>query len=313
MVFSELIAVYLFCGGAAAGSFAVFSAIDLAAALARAAGRAGWRGLPACAPEPRPGHGPRSATWRRIATTVHGAALLLIVAGMLCLLADLGRPEAFYLLFLHPTASLVSVGAFALAILTACLVVALAGSALALGRAARIVVTCAKAAGLVVSIVVMVYTGLLLEAVIAVDLWRSAWLPVLFLLSALSCGCAVVLLAVGVCEDYAGVRAWSRALSMADAAIIVLELVATVACAITVAAASGAASLDALLVGDQAGAFWLGFVGCGMLAPLAIEARAIVSRRPHAMGGMVAAAVLILAGGLCLRLALVGAGVHPGL
>ena len=63
------------------------------------------------------------------------ASFAMLVVGMLCLLADLGRPEAFYLLFLHPTGSFVSIGTFALTLFAACLTLALAESVLVLGPA----------------------------------------------------------------------------------------------------------------------------------------------------------------------------------
>ena len=101
-------------------------------------------------------------TQRRIARTGYAAAFVLLVAGMLCLLADLGRPEAFYLLFLYPTGSFVSVGTFALTLFGACLVVALAESVLTLGPAWERAALVAKALGAVLAVVVMVYTGCLL-------------------------------------------------------------------------------------------------------------------------------------------------------
>ena len=83
----------------------MLSAIDLYTAFSHA-------NDPRLARTPRGyrGRRARSMTQRRIARTGYAAAFVLLVAGMLCLLADLGRPEAFYLLFLYPTGSFVSVG-----------------------------------------------------------------------------------------------------------------------------------------------------------------------------------------------------------
>ena len=229
---------------------------------------------------------------------------------MLCLLADLGRPEAFYLLFLYPTGSFVSVGTFALTLFGACLVVALAESVLTLGPAWERAALVAKALGAVLAVVVMVYTGLLLKSVVAVDLWQSAWLPVLFLFSALSCGCGVVLLSTCFCVASPSVLAWIRGLAIADAVFIVLEALSAAACAVTVNAASAGRPFDALLAGEQSCVFWLGFVGCGILAPLAIEASALAARRSHRSSVVAVLAVLVLVGGLSLRFVLVNAGVQ---
>ena len=92
---------------------------------------------------------------------------------------------------MHPTASYLAVGSWALA---ACLALAAAlGLAwlgvgvwnVALVRVVHVV------AGLA-SLVVMVYTGLLLQSLGAVPLWATPWLPALFAASSLSCGAAVI-------------------------------------------------------------------------------------------------------------------------
>ena len=138
-------------------------------------------------------------TYKRIRRFVFGTALIVVLTGELCLVADLGRPEAFFFLFLYPTSSLVSIGAFALTLLTVFLVISLADTIFVLPKLARAVSFVAKAIGLPVAVIVMVYTGLLLQSVISVEIWQSAWLPVLFAASALSCGCAVVMLAACTC------------------------------------------------------------------------------------------------------------------
>ncbi|WP_225748684.1 NrfD/PsrC family molybdoenzyme membrane anchor subunit [Paraeggerthella sp. Marseille-Q4926] len=305
MAFSDLIVLYLFLGGTAAGSFAVLSAVDLYAAFSFRL-RFGFVGVPVG----YSGHRALSATQERITKTGYSISFSMVVVGMLCLLADLGRPEAFYLLFLYPTGSFVSIGTFALTLFSACLAVALAQSVLALPPVWERIALAAKAVGMVLAVAVMVYTGMLLENVVAVGLWRSAWLPVLFLLSALSCGCGVVLLSTCFSEGYAGTSSWVKGLSVVDLVIVVFEAVVAVACAATVNAASVERPFDALLVGDQLCAFWFGFVGCGILIPLVIEASALTARKNHSSGVVAAMAVLLLVGGFCLRFVLVSAGVQ---
>lgn len=304
MVFSELIALYLFFGGTAAGCFAVLSAIDLHAAFAHT--RASCRFLP---PSGRVARRVEALSWERVSKTVHAAAFCLLVIGMLCLLADLGKPEAFYLVFLYPTPSFMSIGAFSLMLLAACMAIALAHAVLTLGPAWGRVALVAKAVGIVVSFVVMAYTGLLLETVVAVRLWQSPWLPVLFVFSALSCGCATVLLSVYLCEEARGVREKVSRMCAADAGLIAFEAFSTIAFAITVNASSSIRPFDAFATGEGAWAFWLGFVGCGMLIPLGIELHALLSRR-ESKGAVALTAVFVLAGGFALRFSLVSAGVQ---
>ena len=199
MSFSELIAVYLFLGGAAAGAFALVALADVAGCVwGRGRAVSGVLRAP-CATIPE-------STRRYVQTFVYGTGLVSILAGVLCLVADLGRPEAFYYLFLYPTNSLVSIGAFALAFLSVCLVVALSDALLRLPLAMRRFVSVVKLAGIPVALIVMVYTALLLKSVIAVKVWQSPWLSVLFVASALSCGCAVVMLAACACEDVRAMR-----------------------------------------------------------------------------------------------------------
>ena len=222
MSFSELIAVYLFLGGASAGAFALVALADVAGCVwGRGRAVSGVLRAP-CATIPE-------STRRYVQTFVYGTGLASILAGVLCLVADLGRPEAFYYLFLYPTNSLVSIGAFALAFLSVCLVVALSDALLRLPLAMRRFVSVVKLAGIPVALIVMVYTALLLKSVIAVKVWQSPWLSVLFVASALSCGCAVVMLAACACEDVRAMRLWHHFLIPADVAFIVIESIAAIA------------------------------------------------------------------------------------
>ena len=305
MTFSELIALYLFLGGTGAGAFAVLSAVDLFMAFRHARNPHASR-----TPSDFVGCRSRSTTHRRIGMVVYSAAFIMIAVGLLCLLADLGRPQAFYLLFVYPTPSFMSIGAFALTLMTVCLIVALAESVLVLGPAWERAALLAKGVGVVLAVIVMVYTGMLLHTVVAVSLWRSVWLPVLFLLSALSCGIAVVMLGTCVCEGYQGARRWLRALTAVDAVVIVVELIAAVAYAVTVDAANPSRPFAAMLFGASSWLFWLGFVGCGMVAPFALEIDALLIRRSEGTGVAVTTAALVLIGGICLRFALVIAGIQ---
>ena len=91
MSFSELIAVYLFLGGASAGAFTLVAFADVAGHVwNRSRARAestSLRSSFATIPE---------STRRYVQTFVYGTGLVSILAGVLCLVADLGRPEAFY-------------------------------------------------------------------------------------------------------------------------------------------------------------------------------------------------------------------------
>lgn len=305
MRFSELIAIYLFLGGTAAGSFAVIATVDVVAVFKRAFSegveaafdkRADRRGL--------------VHTYGRVRRIVYATSLVVIVAGLLCLVADLGRPEAFYYLLIYPTTSLVSIGALALSLLVGCISIALADTIFVLGPFARKLAFAAKLAGIPVAGVVMVYTGLLLQSVVAVKFWSSPWLPVLFLASASSCGCAVSMFGLCACEDARATRLWERSLIFADLAFVLAEALFA-ALFLASVPSDGASGVSMALFGAYRLPFWLGFVGCGILAPLCAEVFSIASRKrlPSSMTAILAA--MVLAGGLCLRVVVVACGVQP--
>lgn len=306
MVFGSLVAWYLFFGGTAAGSFAVLAVVDLGVAFSHAHAATSSRLPGECW-----GRRARSVTQRRLARVGYSASFVLLLVALLCLLADLGRPQAFYLLFLYPTSSFVSLGAFSLALFGTCLVLVLAESLLTLSSFWEKVALAAKALGFVLAVMVMTYTGLLLKSVVAVELWQSVMLPALFLFSALSCGCGVVMLSACVCETSPGSSSWARALSAADIALIVLELLSAVVYAATLGLAGEDAPFAALVRGGQAPLFWLGFVGCGILAPLVAEIAMLARRQSDGSAANATVAVLVLVGGLSLRFALVNAGINP--
>ncbi len=305
MRFSELIAVYLFLGGTAAGAFAMLACVDSAIAARRIAAE-GWEQ----AFDRRVDRRGLSHTYGRVRRIVYAASLIATVFGLLCLVADLGRPEAFYYIMIYPTSSLVSIGALSLSLMTACISVALADAAFVLPPCMRKVSFAAKLVGIPVACAVMVYTGLLLQSAVAVKFWSSAWLPALFLASALSCGCAVFMLGLCACEDLRATAAWNRALVIADLAFVLAEAVFA---ALFVASVlpDGASGVAAALAGSYAPAFWVGFVGCGVVAPLLFELFSIVFRVGPKASTTAVIAAMVLIGGLCLRVVVVACGVQP--
>lgn len=178
------------------------------------------------------------------------AGLVLLVLGSLCLLLDLGRPERFILLFVCPTASVISAGTFLLSgcILAAALL-AVADFALVrwMSRGARRVLEAAAAA---LACGVMLYTGLYMAWLEAVPLWNNAALPVLLALSSASSGAAVVMLAVPFGRDWRLLSGWVRALRRAHCAVLVLEALALAA----FFGDRGSRSLRGGVVADAAGA-----------------------------------------------------------
>lgn len=294
---SLLIVAYLFLGGTGAGAFFVLACIDGRNSQLEKSG--------AEVPLVR---------IRRTELVKRGYVLAFAALGLgaLCLLADLGRPEAAYLLFTRPTLSYISVGTYSLTVLLLCVAVMAAPELFALPRRFRILKRFVLPVGLVAALFVMTYTGIFLQSMRAVPLWESPLLVGLFVLSALSTGVALVLVSsVGL-----GLRgkngALLRRLTKVDLVLIAAELVVAAAYLATVADSHlGGQSVDRLLSGDWSLAFVGGFALCGLVAPGVMEG--LSTRRPWGDSMDLAIGCMVLVGGLCLRLSLVNAGIHSSI
>lgn len=304
-MFGTFAVLYLFCGGTGAGAIAVCSLADLAW-VRQPFGTGAYTQGPSVRPE------------ARIVDFGFAAGLALLVLGIACLLLDLGRLDRVLMLFLNPQPTFITVGAFALAAL------ALLGGFLAAVRflyvpaARRGAVAAAEAVAVVVGVVAMLYTGLLLQTMGGIAFWASPFVPLLFLLSSLSGGMALVLLAACFVERAPRAVQLTGFLAHADLLVVVLEI-ACVAGFLLWAQASGhpgvRASLAQLAEGDVARAWWVGFCACGLAVPLGVEVAGWASgalRRERAgwNAAFAVAAALVLVGGWCLRWSMVEAGVH---
>lgn len=294
MAISLLAGAYLFFGGAGAGTF-FWSALE---ALALLAGR-GCANIGA------------ARIGGRLVARGFIAALVLLEAGMLCLIFDLGRPSQALLVFTSPTLSYLTVGAYLLATL------AVLAAALILIRAkapakpqVKAVSRVLASAGAAVALGVAAYTGLLLRDLAPIHLWTSWWLPALFVASSLAAGLAVCALVANLGDEPLHVRRPAeRRLAKADLTLLAAELIFA-ACYLADVSQDplGTAGVEALLTGTQAIVFTGGFAICGILVPAICD---IVLVRGGAGQNLAAfAALCSIVGCFCLRLALVAAGVH---
>ena len=172
-----------------------------------------------------------------------------------------------------------------------------------------------------------IYTGILLDTMVARPLWNSAILGPLFLLSGLSAGAAMLHLASRVRGQRAAPQgllggAFSALLQplgpalpdprtvngliRADIAFLAVEavLIALLLINLHTSSASHAAAAALIVSGPYAWAFWGLVVGGGVLLPLALQGLELGHRIPHT----VAPALLVLAGGFALRWVMVNAG-----
>ena len=298
---SDLIAAYLFLAGAGAGT--ALLAVVVRPAAMRLAGIS-------------PGEGASRAgrALRRVDLVALAAALVLLTLGALCLFFDLGRPEAVLKLFTRPTPTLITFGAWSIAILLAAIAAALALRGLAARRpgwVARVASVVVSAVVVAASACVMAYAGLMLSMLGTVPLWSTPLLPALFVASALACGSAVIALSLMAATTLRPLHArLDRAALRLDVMLVAVELVVAAAYVLSVALGdAGPQTLVPLLTGRAGALFIGGFAVCGLAAPLALDALRLRGALPEAAVALACAATL--AGALFLRLALIGAGALP--
>lgn len=301
-VFSELVVCYLFLGGAGAGACFVLSVMGI------------------LVPRDRLSKGSLhiiniSWEYRKLFGFGFALALAALVAGVLCLFADLGRADRVFLLLSSPKAVHITIGAYALifCVLGATLQALIWTRLIQKGSASILRLLGILTA--VLSLVVMTYTGLLLQSLRSVPLWHSIWLPVLFTLSSLSCGAGLVI-GSSLLAGLGGVFGSAlRRVAAFDELAIALEALSAAAFLLTAfSSASETALLSAkeLVLGQNAGLFWVGFALLGLAVPFALEHFFCLRRSIRPSLGLVSAAC-VLTGGFVMRYCLVQAGVHPGI
>ena len=177
-----------------------------------------------------------------------------------------------------------------------------------------------------------IYTGILLNTMVARPLWNTSVLPVLFLVSGLSAGVAAMHVAsvifgrrpappglvggalsalVQPLGPQAPERRTADTLIRADVALLGVELVllALLLMSLATSSLSHIEAVRLLFGGGYALVFWLGVVVVGIVLPIALQTLELRHRIPHTL----LPAVLVLAGGFALRWVLVNAGQASGI
>jgi formate-dependent nitrite reductase membrane component NrfD len=182
-------------------------------------------------------------------------------------------------------------------------------------RLPRWVMRAAEVLGLSAALIIMLYTGLLFQSIGAGTLLGTLLVPVIFVLSSLSTGVALLLLTAALTRAGRLFATTFRRLARMDAVLILLEAVGLVL--LLTSGLDGQQTRVAateLIFGEFAVVFWVGVVGCGLIAPLGLEG---ISLRVGANGmgkvvrweyAFASVSFLLLIGGYCLRVSLLGAG-----
>lgn len=282
---SALATGYLFLGGAGSGALFALSIMEWLRTLRGAA-----RSLPVFSSELL------CRSWT--------ACLLSLSLGVVFLIFDLGNFEAAIYLLMNPQPAALTIGAFSLPVAIVCAAAFLAMDAVDGLSTSIWVVRVLSLVGIIASIVVMGYTGILLHDMASVIAWQSPLIPVLFVLSSLSCGLALILGSIAFVETRAPLAELISRLIHCDSVIIVLEAIALVAFTVScIQDTESMPAIDALIGGDLAPAFWLGLVGVGLIIPFVMEQLVTFSSHRHQLL-FIAAAILV--GGLAMRYCIVG-------
>lgn len=167
--------------------------------------------------------------------------------------------------------------------------------------------------GLPIAVGVGIYTGVLLGAVQSRPFWNTNLVAQLFLFSALSTGCATLILGLARSSERAQEL---RLLYGLDICFMVLEFFIVLPYLIhgQLSVQAVQDSLQLIIGGPFTILFWVFFLGLGLLTPLVVELHelgpVLVSHREFRYNRFVAAgtAALILGGGFLLRYIFVFAG-----
>ena len=301
-----LIVNYLFLGGLSAGLFFI-------SALAVYLG------------------GRDDAVYTRIARWGALLAPWPVAVGSALLIFDLGNWNRFYLLFLHfKWHSPMSIGSWLLLVFNGLAFAYLWSWLPAAGRA-RILAKLRlsesldrdlsgsrrliAAAGFPLSVAVAIYTGVLLGAVQARPFWNTNLVAQMFLFSAISTACALLIVVLSLAEKRPN-PAELRVLYTLDICLITLEFFVVLPYVIhgELSVQAVRDSLGLILGGPYTLAFWLLFVGAGLLLPLALEVWEIAPALLHSAPmhfnrrTTVLAGAMVIAGGYLLRYIFVYAG-----
>ena len=250
-------------------------------------------------------------------------APVAIVLGLALLVLDLGKPLSFYwILLLYNFDSVMSIGVALLLVYTPLSVVYAVGAfkneiaSFKISLFDALSNLASKLSGLlgvllfILGIGVGAYTGFLLSAAHKIALWNTPVLPVLFLVSGLSCAGAFTLL-LGVLKDKEKKHNdAAHYLLKFDFFAIIVEFILIVALFMLVsnASASGANTVANALSANSLGLmFYIGVIGLGMAVPIILDL-SVLKAHDFKCEFAVLNAILVICGVFLLRYYIVYAG-----
>ncbi len=152
---------------------------------------------------------------------------------------------------------------------------------------------------------IMMYTGIMLSTLQAHAFWATPALPVLFTISAISTGCAAVVLSIGgwpmpfSLEGLAASEEVVEVLHVVDIVLVVAEIIVLLTMVLSFLGAGNKTAKAAArrwVCGSYALLFWVCMVGLGLFVPLLLYIGG-----GHSVASTVVAPILVLCGGCLLR------------
>ena len=276
MVWGPMIAWYLFLAGASAGAFLTSAFVEVKypeSVKMRVAGRI-------------------------IAPIFLGIGLVML---MLDAEAGLHNPLRFFWLIANP-GSVMTLGVYFICVF---MPVALVSALLEVLK--KRVPKWLTWIGIVFAFAVAAYTGFLLGVVKAYPLWNNAILPILFVVSALSAGLAATSLVGLVTDRERFEHMWLIKKSHVILSAIEMVVLFTMLVIVSAGSFEGAASVNSLIAGQYAPAFWGGIVILGLVAPFCIEGYPVfIAKRVETSTTSLVVSLIgeagVLVGGFLLRL-----------
>lgn len=209
------------------------------------------------------------------------AAPIVVLIGLVLLMVDakagFQHPLRFALLLHNPT----SVMTWGVIFLACFLVVSLVVALLEILR--KPVWSWLSSVGVVLSFCVAAYTGVLLGVLNAFPLWNNGVLPILFVVSAYSTGAALVMIGAQIFEPQ--LAEGMRSLKGVHWGLVLTEVVLVAALLFVTAYANAVTNTTVMniVAGSWAPLFWIGFVGIGLVLPLAVEGWELFGHRHATM------------------------------
>ena len=243
------------------------------------------------------------------------AAVALLAVGLLCLVAETEKPFQALILFTSFVnfGSWMTIGAWLLLVtfLVWLAYAALVTPKLLGGKVGEGALKILAGAGAVLAVCVALYAAVLLSAAPAMAFWNTMLLPVLFLVSAIDTGLALMAILLTVGPDKADAHELLPWVEKGVCVMVPLELVVLAALVMLPSPATDAAaafSAGQMLSGSLAVPFWLLVVVVGLAAPLAVAALGIFSKKPLAPAVSLTGSACALIGGFALRYVILAAG-----